>query len=354
MKILIIQQKMIGDVLASSILFEAIKHHNPDAELHYLINTHTLPVIDQNPFIDKIQFFTPEHEKSIIKVFKLARQLRKENYDVVIDVYSKLSSNIISLFSKANIKVSIDKGRNKLLYSHLFKHKAKADTNAGLAIENRLQLLQPLGIDTAKIVRPKIYLTEEEKAAAITFLESNHIKTHKPLYMTGVLGSGANKTYPFDYMASVIDTLVKTQPECQILFNYIPKQEADARAILELCSTETKKHIYFEVFGKSLRDFLAITHHCTALIGNEGGAINMAKALHIPTFTIFSPWIKKEAWNMFDDGKKHVSVHLKDFDNQPYSDVKHPKELKSKASDLYSKFKPSYFENSLVKFLNNL
>ena len=56
-----------------------------------------------------------------------------------------------------------------------------------------------------------------------------------------------------------------------------------------------QKQIYFDVFGETLRDFLAITYHCDALIGNEGGAINMAKALNVPTFTIFSPWIKKEA-----------------------------------------------------------
>lgn len=345
---------MIGDVLASSILFEAIKHQYPDAELHYLINTHTFPVVDQNPYIDKVQFFTPEHEKSKLKLFKLAKQLRKENYDVIIDVYSKLSSNLITLLSKAKIKVSIDKGRNKLLYSNLYKYKAKADTNAGLAIENRLQLLQPLNIDTIKIVRPKIYLTDQEKTDAKNFLESHHVDTNKPLYMIGVLGSGSNKTYPFDYMASVIDTIVKTKPESQILFNYIPKQDEDAKAILDLCAPETQKHINFEVFGKSLRDFLAITLHCDALIGNEGGAINMAKALNIPTFTIFSPWIKKEAWNMFDDGKKHLSVHLKDYDNQPYLGINHPKELKSQASELYLKFKPSYFEEDLVKFLERL
>ncbi|MEP5936492.1 MAG: glycosyltransferase family 9 protein, partial [Winogradskyella arenosi] len=152
-------------------------------------------------------------------------------------------------------------------------------------------------------------------------------------------------------MAKVIDHLVVEQPESQILFNYIPKQEAEAKAILDLCTAETKKRIYFKVFGKSLRDFLAITAHCDALIGNEGGAINMAKALNIPTFTIFSPWIKKEAWNMFDDGKNHVSVHLKDYNEAPYSEIKHPKVLKSKAAELYLEFKPAYFEAALKTFL---
>ena len=354
MKVLVIQQKMIGDVLATSILFEAIKHKYPDAELHYVINSHTYPVVAENPFIDQFQFFTPDHEKSKRKLWQFANQLRKENFDVVVDVYSQISSNIIALRSKAKTKISLDKGHNALIYNHRFKNKSKAKTNAGLAIENRLQMLEPLEIDTTTIVRPKIYLTNSEKTDAKQFLESNGIDLEKPLFMIGVLGSGKDKTYPFAYMAKVIDNIVTELPDSQILFNYIPKQEADAKTILELCSAETQKQIHFDVFGKSLRDFLAITSHCTALIGNEGGAINMAKALYIPTFTIFSPWIKKEAWNMFDDGKKHVSVHLKDYDEKDYTDISHPKELKSKTFELYEDFKPSYFEEELKEFLKRL
>lgn len=354
MKALIIQQKMIGDVLASSILFEAIKNKYPDAVLHYVLNTHTYPVVENNPFIDKFQFFTKEHENSKLKLLRFANQLRKENYDIVIDVYSLLSSNIIAFRSKAKTKISIDKGHNPLIYNHRFKNKSEAKTNAGLAIENRLQLLEPLGIDVSKIVKPKIYLTNSEKTNAKQFLESNEIDLNKPLFMIGVLGSGENKTYPFEYMASVIDCIVNEKPESQILFNYIPKQESDAKAVFELCSTKSQKQIHFEVFGKSLRDFLAITAHCDALLGNEGGATNMAKALDIHTFTIFSPWIKKEAWNMFDDGNKHVSVHLKDFDTKAYSNVNHPKELISKALELYKDFKPSFFKQELNSFLKRL
>lgn len=354
MKILVIQQKMIGDVLATSILFEAIKHKFPNAELHYVINSHTYPVVENNPFVDHFHFFTPKHEKSKIQLYKFAKSLGKEKFDVVVDVYSQLSSNLMSILSKAKTKISIDKNRNTLIYNHIFKHKSKANTNAGLAIENRLQLLKPLGIDASKIVRPKIYLTNVEKNEAKQFLKSSGINFEKPRFMIGVLGSDHTKTYPFEYMAKVIDQVILEQPESQILFNYIPKQEADAKAILDLCAAKTKKQIYFDVFGKSLRDFLAITSHCDALIGNEGGAINMAKAMYIPTFTIFSPWIKKEAWNMFDNGQKHVSVHLKDYDDKPYQHIEHPKVLKSKASELYIDFKPSYFENDLKTFLKCL
>ncbi|MFP4846531.1 glycosyltransferase family 9 protein [Winogradskyella sp. PE311] len=354
MKILIIQQKMIGDVLATSILFEAIKQKYPSAKLHYVINSHTYPVVKENPFIDTFHFFTPKHEKSKLKLLKFANQLRKENFDVLIDVYSKISSQIISMRSKADIKISIDKGHNHFIFNNRVKYKSTAQTNAGLAIENRLQLLKPLNIEVSKIVRPKIYITDAEKVNAKLFLESNSIDLNKPLYMLGVLGSGSNKTYPLELMAKVIDNIADTKPNSQIIFNYIPKQEDDARALLKLCSVKTQEHIYFNVFGENLRDFLAMTTHCDALIGNEGGAINMAKALMIPTFTIFSPWIKKEAWNMFDEGNKHVSIHLKDYQSQHYAKTTHPKELKTKAFELYKKFSPSFFEQELKDFLKRL
>jgi len=351
LKILIIQQKMIGDVLATSILFEAIKHKYPNAQLHYVLNSHTYPVVEGNPFIDQFHFFTPEHEKSKRKLFQFAKQLISENYDVVIDVYSKFSSNIISYYSNAKTKISKYKHYTAFIYSHTYRDAKVTKTNAGLAIENRLQLLQPLEIDSSNIINPKIYLTTAEKTNAKQFLESNGINLKMPLFMIGVLGSGINKTYPFEYMAKVIDNIVSKQPKSQVLFNYIPNQEADARAILELCTPETKKHIFFTVFGKSLRDFLAITSHCTALIGNEGGATNMAKALQIPTFTIFSPWIKKEAWNMFDDDNKHVSVHLKDFNPNLYESLS-KKEMKRDALKLYKEFKPEFFMSQLKGYLN--
>ena len=350
MKILVIQQKMIGDVLTSSILFEAIKHKYPDAETHYVINSHTYPVVKHNPFIDTFQFVTPEIEASKKKLFAFSKQLKKENYDVVIDVYSKTSSNIMSWFSKAKTKISKYKHYTAFVYTHTYKDAKIPKTDAGLAIENRLQLLEPLHISITENIKPKIYLTEEDKQTAKSFLKSHTIDLDKPVYMISVIGSGASKTYPSNHMAKVIDTLVFEKPEAQILFNYIPKQEPEAKAIYDLCKPETQKRIFFKVFGKSLRDFLAITHFCDALIGNEGGAVNMAKALDIATFTIFSPWIKKEAWSLFEDDKQHVSVHLKDFKPELF-EGKSTKDLKANWKHLYQEFPPEYFTEKLKQFL---
>ena len=348
MKILVIQQKMIGDVLTSSILFEELRVAFPEAQLDYLINSHTLSVVKNNPNINNFVLFTKTIEASKKALLVFAKQIKQENYDVVIDVYSKLSSNIITLFSGAKTKISYYKPYTTFVYHHNIKRLRSSQAVSGLAITNRLQLLKPLDINVTE-AKPKIYLTQEEINNSKRMLETNAIDLKKPLYMISVLGSGANKTYPFPFMAKVIDTIVD-QTQGQILFNYIPNQEEQAREIFNLCKPVTQQHILFHVFGKDLREFLAITKHCDALIGNEGGAINMAKALDIRTFAIFSPWIDKSTWGLFEDEKNHVSVHLKDFKPECYGS-RTEKQMKKNASALYKQFFPNFFEEKLNVFL---
>ncbi|WP_028872061.1 glycosyltransferase family 9 protein [Psychroserpens burtonensis] len=347
MKILIIQQKMIGDVLTTSILFEALKAEHPDAELHYVINSHTFPVVENNPFIDKFLFVTPEMEDNKIMFFKFLKSLKKEHYDVVIDVYGKLSSALISLYSKAKIKSAYFKKHTAFIYNHSIKRLKAPEHNASLAIENRMRLLQSLNIPF-KLYQPRIYLSSKELELAKSYLESSKIDLSKPLFMISVLGSQEVKTYPAKYMAQLLDNIVETTPYSQMLFNYIPIQKEEAKAIFNLCKKQTQQHIFFNVFGKSLKEFLAITAHCTAVIGNEGGAINMAKSLQIPTFTIFSPYLNKQNWFSEYERKNHVAVHLLETIDYNIEDAK------KQPLVYYSKFKPELIFPRLKTFLTTL
>lgn len=352
MKILVIQQKMIGDVLTSTIICEALKKEYPKATIDYLVNSSTKPVIQENPFFDHIIEFKNEYRDSKKEFYSFLKEIKKTKYDLVVDAYGKLESNLISYFSKAPKKVSFYKWYTRFLYSKVIYRKAAPITNASIAIENRLRLVYEEDKIISNLIRPKIFLLEQERNTSKSYLKDNGITSEKPLIMISVLGSEMRKTLPFDYMAKVIDEIVATT-NANILFNYIPSQEKDAKAIYDLTTTNTQNHIHFNVFGKSLREFIAILYHCDALIGNEGGAVNMAKALDKPTFTIFSPWIIKKDWNMFEDGIKHDSVHLYDFKPELYGD-KTPKEMKNKALELYKSFSTDLIIPSLRSYLNHL
>jgi heptosyltransferase-2 len=343
-KILVIQQKMIGDVLASAAICQAIKFAWPDSTVHYMVYPNTVAVIEGNPFIDEIKIFDPK-TKGFGALRKLGKELSIEKYDAVIDAYGKWESVLPAYFSGAKMRI----GHHKWYTSFFFtKTVTPAKNVSGSAIHHRLQLAQALTGKWVDIDFPKIYLSEKETLAAKQQLST---LPQKPIVMVSVLGSASNKSLPADYMAKMLD--VAAESGVTLLFNYMPNQEDEARRIYDLCLPETQDKIVFDFYMKGLRPFLAVLWGCDALIGNEGGAVNMAKALRIPTFTVYSPWVGTSSWNMLTDDKTHVAVHLTDYQPDLYG-ARHPKTFKEKAEVLYKDLKPELFADRLRDFMRRI
>ena len=349
-KILVVQQKMIGDVLLSSILCEFLKKKDPSTEIHYCIYDSTYPVVANNPYVDHFVLFSPEHRTNKLRFRKFLKKIHQTKYDMVIDAYGKLESNFISIYSGAEERISYDKKLAHLFYTKTVKRSPKVYTDAGNAVEDRLRLVVAEEEIKDHIIKPKIYLTDEEKQKAKETLQKAGINFEKPIIMIGLLGSADNKSLPDSYMAHLINE-VASYTKGQLLFNYMPSQQLEAEAIFKILTPQTMQQCFFKVYGKGLRAFLGLLSQCDMLIGNEGGAVNMAKALDIPTFTIFSPWIHKRAWNMFEDGKKHISVHLSDFEPEVYEKYK-IKEIKKSYNEWYKRLTPSKWLPFLEKFLD--
>ncbi len=319
MKILVIQQKRIGDVLTSTILSNNLKQKFPDAQVDYMCYANCVDVLKNNPNIDNIIVLEEKVRKNYLSLFQFIFKIRSAKYDAVIDAYSKLETNLITLFSGAQYKISYKKGYSDIFYNYNIERlKNGTKSDIGLAIINRLRLLKPLIKEEITDYKLKIFLTENEIKQAKDLMAKFPLKTDKPTFMMGILGSEWYKTYPFEKMAELIDFTVETT-DANLLFNYIPKQKEEAQKIFNLCKPETQKRIYFDLYANDLRSFLGILSQCNALIGNEGGSVNMAKALVVPTFSLFSPSVDKETWQIFED-EKNISIHLKDLKPEIYQE----------------------------------
>ncbi|MFQ3174676.1 MAG: ADP-heptose:LPS heptosyltransferase [Flavobacterium sp.] len=349
MKILVIQQKMIGDVLVSSLICNNLRRAYPNAQIDYLVYESTTPILEGNTSIDNILLFKEKHRNSKKEFLNLALDIRSEKYDILIDAYSKLESWLIVMLSGAKRKISYKKKGRTFLYTDSVPFEAFPKTNLGLAIERRMSLLEPLDLDIKIDPSPKLFVTDEENKYALALFEKHQLQKGRETLMISLLGSEKLKTYPLEYMARIVDTIADKK-NVNILFNYLPKQNEEARTIFNYCKSSTQKKIYFDLLGNDLRGFIAIMNQCDAIIGNDGGAINIAKALKKPSFTIFSPWIEKKIWATFEDGIHNQSVHLNDFKPLLLS-KKTEKELKKIALPLYKEFAPDLFEDKLLSFL---
>jgi len=351
MKILVIQQKRIGDVLTSTIICNNLKKQYPDSSIDFMCYTNCVDVLVGNPNIDNIIPLSNKVRKSYISLFKFIFKIRAKKYDIVIDVYNKLETNLILLFTGANIKIGYYKWYTSLFYTHNLKRFDNSTKPIhGFAIDNRLLLLDPLKLDSNKIdPYPKLFVSTEENNEALSLFEKHNISQDQKVLMISLLGSEKNKTYPLEYMAEVVEHIAKDR-DIILLFNYFDKQIEEAKFIYNLCSQSTKDKIRFDLFGKDLKSFIAIMNLCDLIIGNDGGAINMAKALNKPAFTIFSPFVEKNIWATFEDGLKNISVHLNDYKPDLFNNLHHD-EIKKEYIKLYNQFNPELFKEKIDFFI---
>ena len=349
-KILIIQNKRIGDVLISSVIANNYKAKYPDSEIHLMAYEFTHGVIENNPNIDKIIAINEKELKKFKNLLKKIREVQKEKYDIIFDPYSKLQSRLICKFSGAKQTVG-HKSRKKMgnlgYYTHpvaILKEKTKI---CGKAIEDRIHLLEQVATFDKIDYEPKIYLTEQEKQFRVPEKYQN-----KPIVMLGILGSTPQKSMPYEYVAALVDDIVR-HFDCYLLFNYSPSQKEEADKIYALCTE--KSAIILDIYAPTIRDFAVLMNQCSVLVSNEGGTVHIAKAINKPTFTIFSPYVNKDDWSSFEDGKFHKSVHLLDFVPNAIAELTYEKykEIEKNPRELYLQLTPEMIISELRPFLQN-
>ncbi|PWI30351.1 ADP-heptose--LPS heptosyltransferase [Flavobacteriaceae bacterium LYZ1037] len=350
-KILVIQNKRIGDVLIASVIAQNMKKVFPVSQIDYLVYDYTVGVIENHPDIDQIIDVNDKELKKLGNLKKLIQTVRKSEYDIIFDPYSKLQSRLICYFSKAPIRIGFQKrGKNPILkfYTHNIPFLEEKTKICGKAIEDRIHMLTSVFTLPENQIdyEPKIVLTEKEKQ--YSKLESYK----KPAIMLGILGSTPQKSMPYNYIVELIDFITDNY-QVNVLFNYAPHQKEDALSIYNDC--KNKDNIIIDIYEDSIRGFIELMNKCQLLVGNEGGIVHISKALNKPTFTIFSPYVMKDHWASFEDGKKHASIHLLEEKPELYNEnsVENRRKIEADPSFMYKQLTPELIIPKLKAFLDN-
>ena len=120
-KILVIQNKRIGDVLISSVIANNIKNVFKDAHVTYFVYDYTTGVIENNPNIDRIIAINDKELKKLPTLLKTIAQIRREKYDIIFDSYAKFQSRMMCLFSGAKYRIGFKRKHKELklpFYTH--------------------------------------------------------------------------------------------------------------------------------------------------------------------------------------------------------------------------------------------
>ncbi|MAN59386.1 MAG: ADP-heptose--LPS heptosyltransferase [Flavobacteriaceae bacterium] len=348
-KILVIQNKRIGDVLISSVIAENIKKVFPQSEITYFVYDYTVGVLEGNPYIDHIIAVDEKKLKKFSVLLKTVFDIRKSSYDIIFDPYAKFQSRMICLFSGAEFRIGLKRAHKSLklpFYTHPIDFLEQRSHVCGKAIEDKVHMITSVFPLKEVSYIPQLYLTPEEKKYA----KVDHLP--RPIVMLGVLGSVPKKSLPKEYIANLVN-FITANYRATILFNYAPNQKEAAQAIYELC--DTKENIQLEIYENSIRGFIKLMNQCDLLVANEGGSVHITKALSKPTFTIYSPYINKESWCSFEDGTTHESIHLLDEKPELFNSFtqEETRKIEDNPEFLYRQLMPELILKKLKPFLDH-
>lgn len=154
-KFLVIQTAFIGDVILATAVVEKLHQSHPDATIDFLVRKGNESLLTDHPFLNKVIIWNKKEQK-IRNLFKLIQQVRKEKYDLVVNLHRFASSGFITAFSNAGKTVGYKKNPLSFLFNEAFDHSLGKAGEKYLHETDRNQLLIRSVTDEKKAL-PRLY-----------------------------------------------------------------------------------------------------------------------------------------------------------------------------------------------------
>ncbi|MGB5848144.1 MAG: lipopolysaccharide heptosyltransferase II [Ignavibacteriaceae bacterium] len=271
-KILLIKPRGIGDIVLSTIVLDNLSSRFPVAEIHYLVEEFAKQSVENNPLIKKIHTM----QKTEFAYF-VARRIRKDKYDLIIDMWSNPRSAQITFLSGAKYRLGYSyRGRR-----YAYNIKANAGRGDVHSAEHNLELLKAIDVPiTSKNIHYHINKNSQEKADRFT-KELKLINKN----IIGIIPSGGweSKRCDAEKWIEICRELIN-KFDVSLLLLWGPGDERDVEKI----KSELKDDIVVS-HETDVDEMAALINNCDVIIANDSGPMHIAAALNVPTLGLFGP-----------------------------------------------------------------
>ena len=303
MKVLIIKFRNIGDVLLATPLISNLKYHYPDSEIDFALNKGCEDVVSNNPNINKIIIYDRPRIKRLGIFAQLKEEIgfinrvRKQKYDIVINLTEGDRGAVLALFSKAKVKLGFPIRKGVLSRTKIFD-KLGDDKQWQHTVEKDLQFIGLLGKDvTNKEV--SIYWPETIEQEIHSILKNNNVSDFVHIHP---VSRWMFKCWEDDRMAKIIDFLqIEKKIKVVITVAPIDKEMDRVKKILSLCKSKP-----IDLSGKlTLKHVACLSAKAKMFFGIDSAPMHIAAATNTPVLSIFGASFpaKWAPWDNSSNGK---------------------------------------------------
>jgi len=158
-RILIIQTAFIGDVILATPVIKKLKKFYPGSKIDFLLRKGNESILDNNPHLNEVIVF----DKNINKysnLFRLIKKIRKNKYDLVVNIQRYHTTGLITVFSGAKLTVGFDQNPLSFLFKRKVVHDMHRDKQSRHEVSRNLKLIEEFTDNSFEM--PELYPTEKD------------------------------------------------------------------------------------------------------------------------------------------------------------------------------------------------
>jgi heptosyltransferase-2 len=162
-KFLVIQTSFIGDVVLATAVLEKLHAFFPGAQIDFLLRRGNEGLLRDHPFLHRVLVWDKKNHKHR-NLFRLARRVRRERYDHIINLHRFGSSGMLTFLSGATSKVGFDKNPFSFTYTRKIAHTISEPYSPQPVHETERNQLLIADITDTQTAKPRLYPTTSDLA----------------------------------------------------------------------------------------------------------------------------------------------------------------------------------------------
>ena len=316
-KFLVIRGANIGDLICTTPLITTLRKSYPNARIDALVNSYNAPVIENNPDVDHVFFYTKaKHRKrgeTVLGVhwrrLKLIYKLRRLQYDYILLAncgYLHRPLRLARMLNPKHVIGYVPEGLNdRIVDMPVVESSVDSHRHEVIRIQN---LLKPLGILSEP---PRLTLVPNKTARLNAEANVTHFFGQTPLPIIAVHISARlpSQRWPAESFAQLIQKMSQSQQYRFMLFwspgdennAHHPGDDQKAQSILKACAGLP----ILPYPTLKLDDLIAGLSVCDAMFCADGGAMHIGAALGLSIVCLFG---ESPANNWYPWGVPHQVI----------------------------------------------
>jgi heptosyltransferase I len=260
-KMLVVRLGSLGDIVFTLPAVASLKHSFPRLGLHWAVEARWAPLLDENPFVDRVVAVRRDSPAALIESW---RQLRDDHYEFAVDFQGLVKSALVASLARTKRIFGFHAGQTRERLAALFYSDNVVSRSVHM-VEKNLDLAAAAGAASALRVFPLPAGRQAGELPAADFV------------LASPLAGWRAKQWPIEHYRALA-FLLRRELGIPLVLDGPPAAMAVLREVPEAVAHPS------DVAG-----LIYATRQAVAVVGVDSGPLHIAAALGKPGVALFGP-----------------------------------------------------------------